>query len=102
MGNILGRKGAQSRRQRENSISMKEHFDRDTAELVRLIMHDEHESTDEALPRAMACLAVALGVGSGGDVAQKHSKYTRYTLNPLSFKYVAAAVCLREIDKLRL
>jgi hypothetical protein len=88
VGNILGRTGAQSKNQRELSTSLKEKFDEDAAYLFKSITRDGDEYSDEALERSMACLAVSLEDRSLG----------REELQ--SFKYVAAAVCLREVDRL--
>lgn len=92
IGNILGKTGAQSKNQRELSISMKEKFDEDAAFIVNCIVKDGSEPTNEALERSMACLAVSL--------EHKTSHKRREQL--LSFKYVAAAVCLREVERLHL
>lgn len=88
VGNILGRTGAQSKNQRELSTSLKEKFNEDAAYLVKYITRDGEEHSNEALERSMACLAVSLEDRSLG----------REELQ--SFKYVAAAVCLREVDRL--
>jgi len=88
-GNILGKTGAPSRYQRELSKTMKEKFDEDATFIVNCILKDGEEWSDRALERSVACLAVSL----------QDSRYkTREKL--LSFKYVAAAICLREVDKL--
>ncbi|KAE8452050.1 hypothetical protein EG329_002215 [Mollisiaceae sp. DMI_Dod_QoI] len=97
IGNILGAQGTQSKRQRDLSIPMKEAFDRDVSYIVRCIRgsdDDDDERSDEALGRSIACFSVSLG------------EVTRVTLGGrknealVSFRYIAAAVCLREIDKL--
>jgi hypothetical protein len=89
IGNILGRTGAQTKLQRELSVSLKEKFDVDAAYFVNCIVRDGAEHSDEALERSMACLAVSL---------EDRSSRSREQL--LSFKYLAAAVCLREVDRL--
>lgn len=88
VGNILGPTGAQSRTQRELSVSLKEKFDEDADWFVKCITRDDEEHSDEALERSMACLAVSLEDRSWGHVKLQ------------SFKYLAAAVCLREVDRL--
>jgi hypothetical protein len=88
-GNILGKTGVPNRHQRELSKTMKEKFDEDATFIVNCILKDGEEWSDQALERSIACLAVSL----------LDSKYkTREKL--LSFKYVAAAVCLREVERL--
>jgi len=96
IGNILGAQGSQSKRQRDLSIPMKEAFDRDVSYIVSCIRgsrDDDGERLDEALGRSIACFSVSLG------------EVTRVTMGGrknealVSFRYIAAAVCLREMDK---
>ncbi|KAL8788930.1 MAG: hypothetical protein Q9213_001453 [Squamulea squamosa] len=90
-GELLGKYGAPNKRQRETSISMKEKHDRDVAYTVQCILHgeDEDASTGEALERSLACLDVAV-----------HEVHTRKRFGRLvSFTWVAAAVCLKEVEK---
>jgi hypothetical protein len=92
IGNILGPQGAQSKKQRDLSITMKEEFDRDAAFIVQCIRTKEDVDGDEGLERSMACLAVSLeGRKSGGSFKGG----TRL----VSFGYIAAAVCLKELDR---
>ena len=51
VGNILGRTGAQSKRQRELSTSLKEKFEFDSAFFVNCILKDNDERSEEALER---------------------------------------------------
>lgn len=51
VGNILGRTGAQSKRQRELSTSLKEKFEFDSAFFVNRILKDGDEWSEEALER---------------------------------------------------
>lgn len=88
VGNILGRTGAQSKNQRELSTSLKEKFDEDAAYFVKCIVKDGEEHSEEALERGMACMDASLEDRSLGRVEL------------LSFKYLAAAVCLREVERL--
>jgi hypothetical protein len=93
IGNILGRTGAQTKHQRELSTSLKEQFDVDAAYFVNCIVRDGADYSDEALERSMACLAVSLE-----DDALAVARGSRERLQ--SFKYLAAAVCLREVERL--
>lgn len=90
VGNILGKTGAQSKSQRELSITLKEKVDTDTSFIVDCILKDGKEWSSEALERSMACLAVSL--------EEKIVFKRRERL--VSFKYVAAAVCLREVERM--
>ncbi|KAL8727230.1 MAG: hypothetical protein Q9166_006194 [cf. Caloplaca sp. 2 TL-2023] len=90
-GALLGKNGAQSKRQRETSTSMKENHDRDVAYTVQCILQgtDEDAITEEALERSIACLDVAV------HEPQSRKRFGRL----VSFTWVAAAVCLREVEK---
>lgn len=88
-GNILGRTGAPSRTQRELSKTMRETFDENATFIVNCILKNGDEWSEQALERSIACLAVSL----------EDDPYHRR--EPLvSFKYVAAAICLREVERL--
>ena len=89
IGNILGRTGAQSKNQRELSTTMKDRFEEHSAFIVNCIVKDGSEWSEESLECSMACLAVSL---------EKKDVYRRHE-NLLSFKYLAAAVCLREVER---
>lgn len=90
VGDILGKTGVQNRHQREQSKTMKERFEEDTTFIVNCILKDGDESSDEALARSIACLAVSL---TGSSSIKRRE-------NLCSFRYVAAAVCLKEVRKL--
>ena len=89
VGNILGRTGAPSRHQRELSTSMKDKFAEDSSFIVNCILKDGTEWSEESLERSMACLSVSL------EDRPVHKGQEQL----LSFKYVAAAVCLREAER---
>lgn len=97
IGDILGAQGSQSRKQRDLSIPMKEAFNSDVSYVIRCIIgsndEDSEERLAEALERSIACFYVSLGevtrVNMGG----------RRTESLISFRYLAAAVCLKEMDR---
>lgn len=96
-GTILGKNGAQSKRQRESSKTMKEKHDRDVEYTVLCITRgDDADGTGdngraEALERSIACLYVAC-----------NTVRVRKKVGALvSFVWVAAAVCLKEVQKLQ-
>jgi hypothetical protein len=89
-GNILGKTGVPTKHQRDLSKTMKEKFNEDSTWIVNRIIKNGDEHSDEALPMAIACLAVSL--------EDTNSYNGRVRLS--SFKYVAAAVCLRELARL--
>ncbi|KAL8661325.1 MAG: hypothetical protein Q9202_005690 [Teloschistes flavicans] len=90
-GTLVGKDGGQTKRQRESSTSMKDKHDRDVTFTVQCILQGEEEDSSkaEALERSMACLFVGV-----------HEQRTRRRHGRLvSFTWVAAAVCLKEVEK---
>ena len=95
-GNILGKNGAQSKGQRESSKTMKEKHDRDMEYTVLCIRRgdgdgDDEDGKAEALERSIACL----------DVACNSVRVRKKVGTLVSFTWIAAAVCLREVQKLQ-
>jgi len=114
VGNILGKNGAQTRRQRELSMSMKERFEAELSFTIKCItktanyLDDDEDDVDgetnddrvlerseQALALSMACLWVALN-----DEAEVWEYGKRGKVELRSFGYVAAAICLKEAGKL--
>jgi len=93
VGNILGRNGAPNRRQRELSTTLKERFDEEALQIMSWITKDDKEYSPEALERSIACLEISLEEGHA-------NKTWRRGEHIVSFKYIAAAVCLREVERL--
>jgi hypothetical protein len=89
-GQIIGSNGFQSKKSREYMMGMREEFDRHVAHTVDSMRMDDDGNTSEALPTAIACLAI--GVEEEGY----HLRKVGYLK---SWKYVAAAVCLEELEK---
>jgi len=69
---------------------MKEKFEEDSLFIVNCILKDGTEWSMESLERSMACLAVSL------EARPEYSGKEQL----LSFKYLAAAICLREVERL--
>lgn len=90
VGNILGKTGAQTRHQRELSTTMKVKFEEETKFIADCIVKDGTQWSDESLERSMACLAASL---------EQKIVFSR-SGSVLSFKYLAAAVCLREVERM--
>jgi hypothetical protein len=88
-GNVLGKTGKQSKQQRDLSTSMKERFEKDVVFLINNIVKDGAEPSMEALERSVACFEVSFEIGR---IRKKSERM-------ISFKYVAAAVCLKEIER---
>ncbi|KAF2144749.1 uncharacterized protein K452DRAFT_285074 [Aplosporella prunicola CBS 121167] len=90
-GNIIGKSmGGMNKRVREITTAMNERFERDVAFTVERITQGDDGDRDEALARSIACLAVAV-LGPKRVVNRRVGELR-------SWKYVAAAVCLREIE----
>ena len=89
IGNILGKTGEQNRRQREASKSMKDEFNELALSTESSILKTDEEYSIEALARSIACFAVSL---------EDRNTWSRKE-NLQSFKYVAMAICLREVDR---
>jgi hypothetical protein len=110
IGNILGKTGKQSKAQRELSTTMKERFDKDVKFIIDNIVKDGGQPSFEALERAVACLEVGMegtkgrgvGIVIGGGVAVGVGGGDRKkggAEDLVSFRYVVAALALREIDR---
>ncbi len=95
-GAIMGRnKGAQSKRTRELAKEMKERYDRDVAFTVdRILKGDDNDSRDEdeVLPRSIACLKIGM---------MEDGQHVKYMGSVISWRYIAAAVCLKQLERWR-
>ncbi|KAG9562824.1 RNA-directed RNA polymerase, partial [Aureobasidium melanogenum] len=93
-GTILGRDGGkQSRRVRETTQAMREQLEEVITFTISRIIdgdYDDNDRNEEALPRAIACLAVGMDEQPMGDKKVGELQ---------SWKYIAAGVCLREIKR---
>ncbi|GME35173.1 RNA-dependent RNA polymerase eukaryotic-type [Neofusicoccum parvum] len=89
-GNIIGKNsGSTNRRVRERTIDMNKRFERDTVFAVQRIIHGENNDPEEALPRSIACMAVGM---------TEQSKFQNTLGEPKSWKYMATAVCLQQVE----
>ncbi|KAL8783757.1 MAG: hypothetical protein Q9195_009284 [Heterodermia aff. obscurata] len=89
-GAIIGKNGAQSKRQRDYSTTMKERHERDVDYIVRCILQGEDTSgTEEALERSIACFWI------GHQEITESKRVGRL----VSFGWIAAGVCLSEVKK---
>ena len=74
------------------SMDMKETFERDVAFTINCIVKGSQEDgKDERLERSIACLGVA--------VKEAGNKRERGRRKLESFQYIAAAVCLGEVER---
>lgn len=90
VGNILGKVGSVSKKQRELCTSMKESYDDISTFIINCIIKDEDENSEEALERSIACFAVSLDERKPANARDEPLK---------SFRYLAAGVCLREMER---
>lgn len=90
MGNILGKTGAQSRHQRDASKTMKEEFAELALAIETFVLKDGDQFSEESLERSVACFSVAM---------EDRNLWSRKE-NLMSFKYVAMAICLRQVDRM--
>jgi len=88
----VGATGSQSKKQRDLSVSLKEQYTMDAAFIVKCITHDDNEEKSapaEVLEKSLACFQVAL---------EDKIAVVRRGEKLVSFGYVAAAVCLKQVE----
>lgn len=94
IGNILGKTGAQSKRQHDLSVGLKERFNSDLAYIVGCIVKHDGELNNDNLLRCAACFVASferLGAASTAKGSEE----------PLvSFRYVSTALFWKEIKRL--
>ncbi|KIV93880.1 hypothetical protein PV10_05059 [Exophiala mesophila] len=93
IGNILGRDGAQTKRQHDLSLSLRDQVNTAMTYIVNRIIKDGYEESEDSLERSIACFLIS--VKSLDDSQDGRGRGEKL----ISFCYVAAAVCLREIEK---
>ncbi|KAL1965248.1 hypothetical protein VTN77DRAFT_6002 [Rasamsonia byssochlamydoides] len=94
IGNIMGESHKQTKRQKESSKSMREDYDRLVDWTISMILGRDSDCEGKSLERSIACFWVALNDAT----AQYNYKKRRLR----SFAWIAAVVCLQEIDKRRM
>ena len=92
IGYVIGKNGAQSRRQRECSIGLKKKFEVDVSFTVDSIRSGVTGSEDGGLERSIACLSLSM--------ERTRRKQRAKATDLRSFEWLAAAVCLKEVDSL--
>lgn len=92
IGNILGKTGAATKPQREKSKTMKDQFEEHSVFIADWILKHGPGGHENALARCMACVATSL---EDFPPFPKHGHIH-------SFKYAAAGLCWKEIDRLSL
>ena len=104
LGSIIGKNWNLSKRQRELSKEMKEKYERDVAFTIDCILRGGDGASrvieHDALEKTMACLS--LGVEVEAQMSRKTGKGRGRGKGKAawrSFGWVAAALCLRELEK---
>ncbi len=69
---------------------MKERFNEDLAFIVNCMVKNGIERSEESLERSMACFKAGL---------ETRARVSKMGAELVSFRYVAAAVCLKEVEK---
>ena len=90
LGTIIGKGGAGTKRQREQSLVMKQRFNREVQDTIAWIRGDD----GRALERATACLYLGQAVTS--------NRRGGYELELRSFGWISAGVCLEERERYQL
>ena len=93
IGHVMGKDGAGgSKRARETSLTVREHFDELVGYTTECILKGgEEEFNEEALERSIACLSVAVE-NVNDHIAARVGKLE-------SFGYLAATICLRQVKR---
>jgi hypothetical protein len=92
IGYVIGKNGVQSKRQRECSIGLKKAFEADVSFTADWIRKGETTNSGErALERSIACLSLSMEKGRRNE--RPRAKNLR------SFEWIAAAVCLKEVER---
>ncbi|MCJ1477226.1 hypothetical protein MMC13_005897 [Lambiella insularis] len=94
IGNLVGKTHGQTKRQRETSMRMRDDYEALVSDIVSQIRNKEG-GREEALERSIACMS--LGLEQEGR--NRQAKLGRANL--LSFRWIAASVCLQEVDRLK-
>jgi hypothetical protein len=89
----MGRAGFQSKSQRESSKNLSENLRDALRYIVNRIVKDEGLQSKHALGRSMACFAVGMQTSNTAAVSGGSKEVL------VSFRYVAASVCLWELEK---
>ncbi|KAI9668532.1 MAG: hypothetical protein M1829_005349 [Trizodia sp. TS-e1964] len=88
VGCIIGKYGRQTKRQREESIAMKDKYE-DLVSYVNKCIARGPGGEEEMLPRSMACFYLGL---------QEDEKPEKFKIGIRSYAWVAGATCLKSLD----
>ncbi|KAK8226196.1 RNA-directed RNA polymerase [Phyllosticta capitalensis] len=103
-GNIIGKSNnSTSQRMRNMAAQMRERFEHDVAFTVDRITQGNDGDRNEALARAIACLSLGMQERSSSSSTADHRRGRAWDRRAelRSWRYVAAAVVLRELDNWR-
>ncbi|KAF2086223.1 RNA-directed RNA polymerase [Saccharata proteae CBS 121410] len=91
-GTIIGKTGGQPKHVRDAAMDMKDRFERDVTFTIERITQGDDGDKHEALARSIACMYTAFE-----EVADRRGYYKKFD-ELKSWRYVAAAVCLKEVE----
>ncbi|KAL2158770.1 hypothetical protein VTH06DRAFT_3961 [Thermothelomyces fergusii] len=103
VGFIMNKRGIQTPRQRDRSVKLKDEFERITAWITHEMRNPPspsgYTSELDALELCLACLYIGCEKASKEAAAERHNRRSS-ARNLESFRVVAAAALLRELDRL--
>ncbi|KAI5300085.1 hypothetical protein KEM56_002741 [Ascosphaera pollenicola] len=101
LGTILGQGQKQSRLNKEQSKSLRDEYE-ELVDLVVSTIHDSEEARSEGLELSVACFHIAIRDHElYMNFAHRVSSRNRDSTKVLSFAWIAATVCLKEVIKLK-
>jgi hypothetical protein len=98
VGFIINRTGIQTHRQRDKSIKLKDEFERITAWIVNQMRNPTSATSKKTEQDSLELCLACVHVGCMKDVHCLSSRVRTNDTGLESFKVVAAAVLLRELD----
>lgn len=101
-GVIIGKNGAQSKRQKEYSKGMREKFEEDVTFTVERIVGRVGDRAEDSLERSIACLSLSVEREEREGERTYDRRYERSAGRLRSWGWVAASVCLREVERFTL
>lgn len=81
---------------------MREKFEEDVVFTIERIVGKVGEKSEDSLERAIACLSLGVEDGIGGIGEVPRRRYDRTVGRLRSWAWVAASVCLREVERFRM
>lgn len=93
IGNVVGKTHGQTKRQRETSMHMRDDYE-GVVEFTVSRIRNKEGGRAESLERSIACMS--LGLEQDG----RNRQVQLGRMNLLSFRWIAASVCLQEMERM--